>query len=98
MTTQIHAQHPRRQLFGWLTVRNFSESLGWPDFQVMEYVANLLLEFIHIDQLTRIKNHEGEPVETVVELLYEAESHRQQSSEEKEREIHRHIGDFTLFL
>lgn len=98
MTTPIPAQHPLRQLFGRLTERNFSEALGWPDFQVTEYVANLLLEFIHIDQLTRIKNHEGEPVETVVELLYEAESHSQQSSVEKEREIHRHIGDFTLFL
>ncbi|MEO8326643.1 MAG: hypothetical protein ABI618_12380, partial [Nitrospirota bacterium] len=96
--TQIPEQHPLRQLFGRLTERNFSEALGWPDFQVTEYVSNLLLEFIHIDQLARIKDHEGEPVETVVELLYAAESHSQQSSAEKERDIHRHIGDLTLFL
>ncbi|MCA9453448.1 MAG: hypothetical protein H6750_08130 [Nitrospiraceae bacterium] len=96
--TQIPEQHPLRQLFGRLTERNFSEALGWPDFQVTEYVSNLLLEFIHIDQLSRIKDHEGEPVETVVELLYAAESHNLQSSAEKERDIHRHIGDLTLFL
>lgn len=96
--TPIPEQHPLKKLFGQLTERNFSEALGWPNFQVTDYVANLLLEFIHIDQLSRIKNHEGEAVETVVELLYEAESHSQQSSQEKEREIHRHIGDLTLFL
>ena len=98
MTTQIPEQHPLRHLLGRLTERNFAEALGWPDFQVTDYVSNLLLEFIHIDQLARIKNHEGEPVETVVELLYEAEAQSQQSSVEKEREIHRHIGDLTLFL
>ncbi len=96
--TPIPERHPLRLLFGRLTERNFSEALGWPDFQVTDYVSNLLLEFIHTDHLNRIKNHEGEPVETVVELLYEAESHGQQSPDEKERDIHRHIGDLTLFL
>ena len=96
--TPIPAQHPLRQLFGQLTERNFTEALGWPNFQVTEYVSNLLVEFTHVDQLTRIKNHDGEPVETVVELLYEAEVNSQQSEVEKEREIHRHIGDLTLFL
>ena len=96
--TLISDQHPLKHLFGRLTERNFSEALGWPNFQVTDYVSNLLLEFIHTDQLTRIKSHKGEPVETVVELLYEAEDHSQHSSEEKECDIHRHIGDLTLFL
>ncbi len=96
--TPIPDHHPLKQLFGRLTERNFSEALGWPNFEVTDYVANLLLEFIHTDQLSRIANHEGEPVETVVELLYEAEDHSQHSSAEKECDIHRHIGDLTLFL
>lgn len=98
MATPIPEQHPLRQLFGHLTERNFAEALGWPDFQVTEYVANLLLEFAHVDRLTQITNHEGEPLETVVELLYEAEARNQKTETEKEREIHRHIGDVTLFL
>ncbi len=98
MATPIPAQHPLKQLFGRLTERNFSEALGWPDFQVTDYVSNLLLEFLHTDQLTRIKNQDGEPVETVVELLYEAETLSHQTSAEKECDIHRHIGDLTLFL
>ena len=98
MAIPVPDRHPLRQLFGRITERNFAEALGWPDFQVTEYVSNLLLEFIHVDRLSQITNHEGEPVETVVELLYEAESHSQQSQVEKEKEIHRHIGDLTLFL
>jgi hypothetical protein len=96
--TPIPTQHPLRQLFGRLTERTFTEALGWPNFQVTEYVSNLLVEFTHTDHLTRIKNHDGERVETVVELLYESEMHHQQTDAEKEREIHRHIGDLTLFL
>ena len=98
MEMQIPEHHPLRQLFGRLTERNFTEALGWPDFQVTDYVSNLLIEFAHVDQLTRIKDQQGEPVESVVELLYEAESLNQTTEVDKEREVHRHIGDITLFM
>ena len=98
MEMQIPEHHPLRQLFGRLTERNFTEALGWPDFQVTDYVSNLLIEFAHVDQLTMIKDQQGEPVEAVVELLYEAESLNQTTEVDKEREVHRHIGDITLFM
>jgi len=98
METHVPEHHPLRRLFGALTERNFTEALGWPDFHVTEYVSNLLVEFAHIDHLTKIKNQQGEPVETVVEMLYEAESSNQKNEVEKEREVHRHIGDLTLFM
>ncbi len=98
METHVPEHHPLRQLFGALTERNFTEALGWPDFHVTDYVSNLLVEFAHVDQLTKIKNQQGEPVETVVELLYETESWNQNTEVEKEREVHRHIGDLTLFM
>lgn len=98
MDIHVPEHHPLRKLFGALTERNFAEALGWPDFHVTDYVSNLLVEFAHVDQLTKIKNQQGERVETVVELLYEAESSKQNNAAEKEREVHRHIGDFTLFM
>ena len=98
MEMQIPEHHPLRKLFGRLTERNFTEALGWPDFQVTDYVSNLLIEFAHVDQLTMIKDQQGEPVEAVVELLYEAESLNQTTEGDKEREVHRHIGDITLFM
>ncbi|MCA9471330.1 MAG: hypothetical protein MRJ96_07275 [Nitrospirales bacterium] len=98
METVVPEQHSLRQLFGALTERTFTEALGWPDFQVTGYVSNLLVEFAHVDHLTQIKNQEGQSVETVVELLYEAELHTQDSDVDKERDVHRHIGDLTLFM
>ena len=98
METRISENHPLRQLFGRLTERSFTEALGWPDFHVTDYVSNLLVEFAHVDHLTRIKNQQGESVDTVVELLYEAESLNQNFSIDREREVHRHIGDLTLFM
>jgi len=98
MITHIPEQHPLRQLFATLTEQSFIETLGWPDFNITHYLSNLLVEFVHVDNLHRIKDQEGKTVETVVELLYEAELGLTESSEEREREVHRHIGDFTLFM
>jgi len=98
MATQISVNHPLRKLFGFLTERSFTETLGWPDFNVTEYLANLLVQFAHIDQLHWIKNQEGQTVETVVDLLYESEVAKESVEFDHEREVHRHIGDFTLFM
>ncbi len=98
MEAMIPQHHPLRQLFGALTERNFTETLGWPDFNVTDYLSNLLVEFAHIDRLHGIQNRKGQTVETVVELLYESEIGDDADSAEREREVHRHIGDFTLFM
>lgn len=98
MEAVVPQHHQLRQLLGRLTERSFTEALGWPDFNVTEYLANLLVEFAHIDSLYRIKDQQGKSVETVVELLYETELLNNNHSHEREREIHRHIGDLTLFI
>lgn len=98
MESKISKHHPLRRLFVTLTERSFTEALGWPDFNVTYYLSNLLVEFAHIDNIHRIKDQEGKSVETVVELLYQAESMNQVSEVDREREVHRHIGDFTLFM
>lgn len=98
METRIPEHHPLRRLFGTLAEKAFTEKLGWPDFNVSEYVSRLLVDFTRTDQLYRIKNARGEQVEAVVELLYESEVIHEAGSVEREREVHRHIGDFTLFM
>jgi len=98
MDSRIPERHPLRQLFGALAERAFTEKLGWPDFNVSDYVSTLLVEFTHQDQLHRIRNARGERVESVAELLYESEVTAGAGSFEREREVHRHIGDFTLFM
>jgi hypothetical protein len=98
MNAQVPEHHPLRQLFGALAEKVFSEKLGWPDFNVSEYVSTLLVEFTHTDHLYRIKNAKDQRVDALVELLYESEVSHGAASFEREREVHRHIGDFTLFM
>ena len=98
MGSPVSRSHPLRQLFGALTEKSFTEHLGWPDLNVTEYVSNLLVEFAHTDQLYKIQNTQGRPIDSVVEMLFESEVLLEALSFEREREVHRHIGDFTLFM
>ena len=98
MKSRIPAHHPLRTLFGTLAEKAFTEKLGWPDFNVSTYVSKLLVDFTHTDHLYEIKNAKGERVEAVAELLYESEITHEADSITREREVHRHIGDFTLFM
>src|SRR5436309_14645030 len=98
MAARISEHHPLRRLFGALTEKSFVELLGWPDPNVTEYVSNLLVEFTHTDQLYQIRNERGERIDTLVDMLYESEVLLEVQSLDREREVHRHIGDFTLFM
>jgi len=98
MDSRIPEHHSLRTLFGALAERAFAEKLGWPDFNVSKYVSTLLVDFTHTDQLYRIRSAGGEGVEAVVEMLYESEVTHEARSFEREREVHQHIGDFTLFM
>jgi hypothetical protein len=98
MGTPVPARHPLRQLFGSLTEKSFTEHLGWPDLNVTSYVSNLLVDFTRTDQLYKIRNRQDKPVETVVDLLFESEVLLEAQSLDREREVHQHIGDFTLFM
>ncbi|HZC67011.1 MAG TPA: hypothetical protein VE201_00175, partial [Nitrospirales bacterium] len=73
MDGRIPDHHPLRKLFGTLAEKAFTDKLGWPDFNVSDYISKLLVEFTHTDHLYRIKSAKGERVEAVVDLLYESE-------------------------
>jgi len=98
MERSISEHHPLRKLFGALTERRFVETLGWPDQTVTGYVADLLVDFAHTDRLYKIRNRRGKQLDTVVELLYESEVLLEAQSLDREQEVHRQIGDFTLFM
>ncbi|NJL16164.1 MAG: hypothetical protein HC938_02145 [Nitrospira sp.] len=81
-----------------MTEKSFTEHLGWPDTKVTTYVSNLLVDFTHTDQLYKIRNQQNQPVDAVVDLLFESEVLLEAQSLDRERDVHRHIGDFTLFM
>jgi hypothetical protein len=98
MDRQVSDHHPLRHLFGSLAERVFAEKLGWADFNVTGYLSTLLVDFTHVDHVYRLRNSRGESVQAVVEMLYESEVTHEASSFGRERDVHQHIGDFTLFM
>lgn len=82
-----------RDMFAALTEHTFQVNLGIADTRLTDYLTDLLLRFIRCDALYRFRSNVGRRLEDVAEMMYEAE----QRQGKPRREIHRHIGDFTLF-
>lgn len=90
-----NADHPLRRYFSGVTEQTFATSLGLADPPLIDYLALLLSRFVHIDTISRLRSSSGKPLEEVAEMLMEVESLPPQGR--TSREVHRHIGDFTLF-
>jgi hypothetical protein len=89
-----NADHPLRRYFAGLTEQTFIDSLGVADPQLVDYLSLLLARFVHIDALHRLNSISGKRLEEVADMLMEAEALPQGRTS---REVHRHIGDYTLF-
>jgi hypothetical protein len=87
--------HPLRRLFAGLTEQTFISTLGLADPRLIDYLSELLSRFIHIDALYRLRDARGRRLEEVAEMMIEAEA--MPAEGRTRREVHRHIGDFTLF-
>jgi len=98
MVARIPKAHPLVRLFASLTEANFAEHLSWPDAEVIGYLTDVLTDFVHVDQLYKIRKAQGRRVEEVAEMLAEGDLLHRAESIDREREVHRHIGDYTLFM
>ena len=90
---QVPGDHPIRKMFRALTEMSF-EQIDLRDRDLMRYVADLLVEFIHVDNLFRLRDERGRRLEYLVDMLLEL---RDQAPAD-EREARKHIGDYTLFI
>ena len=97
VAASISSEHPIRELFGSLVQRAFAGHLRMSDPQLARYVANILVDFTHQDSIYRLRDARGKLIEEVAEMLLEGDVSLNATSFEREREVHKHIGDFTLF-
>ena len=95
---QIGQDHPLRQLFSDLVWRRFFADARLRDAHVANYLSDLLTDFTCVDNLYRIRNSRGQPLEDVGEMLIESHALLEASSFDREREVRKHIGDYTLFV
>jgi hypothetical protein len=94
----IPRAHPLRRLFYELIRRQFIHELHLYDPEITEYVTGLLTDFTHVDNLYRIRNARGKRLEEIGEMLVESNPLLDASSFDREREVRKHVGDFTLFF
>ena len=91
-------RHPApllKRFFEGLVHHAFFERLGVPDPPLTDYLTDLLCRFVRMDAIFRMRDVRGRRLEEVAEML--AEAGGESVSAERERAIHKHIGDFVLF-
>ncbi len=71
----------------------FQTKLGVADVQLVDYVSDMMIRFVRVESLHRVRENNGRPATEVFQMLCEAEKRIGLAR----REVHRHIGDFTLF-
>lgn len=82
-----------RNLFAALTEQTFQVEYGVADPPLIDYLSELLTRFVRLDAIYRFRNLAGQRLEEVAEMLGEAHAREGRP----QRELYRHIGDFTLF-
>lgn len=94
----VSGDHPLRKLFRKALDFGFRE---YPAERpgVGSYIEEqILCEFIHTDNLYKIRNAAGKPLEDIADLLAEGDVRMNARSFNREFEVHKHIGDYTLFM
>ena len=95
----IPESHPLEKLFAELVGRHYAEEIGLRDPLIVNYVAHLLAEFCDVEQLFKIRNANGKPLADVGEMLLESNPvYGPAPSFDHERQMRKHIGDYTLFF
>lgn len=91
--------HSLQQLFLDLVEHHYAEDVGIREPQVVDYVAHLLYDFCDTEQLFKIRSEAGLPLNDVGEMLLESDPvFGPASSFDRERQVRKHIGDYTLFF
>jgi hypothetical protein len=94
MTRGLPETHPLHRLFRGLTESTFLDELGIGDPKLVGYVADLLARFVPSSEIWKVRDATGARINRVAAMVAEAES---SADDERRRECHRHVGDFTLF-
>ena len=95
----IPEDHPLQKLFLEIVARHYAEEIGIRDSELVGYVAHLLSEFCDTEQLFKVRDAAGAPLTDVGGMLIESNPvYGPAPSFDRERQVRKHIGDYTLFF
>ena len=95
----VPESHPLHEFFIELVGRQYAEQIGIRDPQIVAYVAHLLAEFCDVEELFKIRDGAGGRLSDVGQMLLESDPVSGPApSFDRERQVRKHIGDYTLFF
>ncbi len=96
--TSIERNHPLRQLFR--NALEYGFELNPTDKSgIADYIEeHILCEFIQSDNMYKIRDASGESLEDIGDILAEGNVLMNAESFDREFQVHKHIGDYTLFM
>jgi hypothetical protein len=68
--------------------------VGLNDAELIRYLSSMLVRFVHIDGLYRLRDERGVPLSYLVEMMARAE----ESPPPHNAEAFQHVGDYALFV
>ncbi len=90
--------HPLEAFFQQAVRNSYEGKLGLNDPDVTAYVARLLCEFSDANNLYRVRDGAGRPIEALTEMMEASDPvHGSAPSFDAERALRKHIGDYALF-
>jgi hypothetical protein len=91
-------EHSLTDLFTDLVEQSFRRNLELRDQEVIHYMAALLFDFTRAEHVYRIRDARGRTIEDIGEMLLESDPLGRAANFDREREVRKHVGDFTLFF
>ena len=79
------------RFFSGLSEYIFQSKLGVVDVQLIDYISDMLLRFVRMDTVHRVRRNNGRPATELVQMMVEAEKRIGLAK----RDVHRHIGDVS---
>lgn len=97
MLWRVFDDEQLRRLFSGLTEQVFFSELGVCNPRLTDYLSALLLEFVHVDRIYRLRGVDGSTIREVSRMEAEGFLGQDVDHTTRVRTINRYIGDFTLF-
>jgi len=86
-----------KQFFTTIVRRAFWE-LGLTEQPIVEHVGAVLADFADANRLYRLRSIEGKRIDSVAAMMLELPAAAPRTQIERERDLRRYIGDYTLFM
>jgi hypothetical protein len=97
MRCSINARHPLRTLFSRMVEQVFLSEVGICDMKLTEYLTQMLVEFVHVDDVYRLRDVDGHAIREVSRMRADACLGPNVGEHDRRRLVNRYIGDYTLF-